>query len=253
MDRHERYLHSLVEHLDFAACILKEGVMAYANDAYRHSFGDEDITSLFPDPQSGVRSFAHKDTGLFYSVKRITLDDEFTVLFFSERKGVSLATDPLTGLLHRESFPLISQQVIDDARSRDQVLALLFVDLDGFKIVNDTWGHESGDVVLKETAARMTRTVRNNDICFRMGGDEFVIILSTINDRMHSCLVSRRLISAISEPIVLPSGNQAKVGASIGIATFPADGSEIEELLHRADEAMYMAKKLGKNNYQLHL
>jgi len=128
--------------------------------------------------------------------------------------------------------------VIDDARSRDQVLALLFVDLDGFKIVNDTWGHESGDVVLKETAARMTRTVRNNDICFRMGGDEFVIILSTINDRMHSCLVSRRLISAISEPIVLPSGNQAKVGASIGIATFPADGSEIEELLHRADEAM---------------
>lgn len=253
MDRHERYLQIMVEHLDFAACIVKNGVVSYTNNAYRHSFGDEDIAPLFQDPQTDVRGFAHKGTGLFYSIKRIVFDEEFTVLFFAERKGVSLATDPLTGLLHRESFPLISQQVIDDARSRDRVLALLFVDLDGFKIVNDTWGHESGDVVLKETAARMTRTVRNNDVCFRMGGDEFVIILSTINDRMHSCLVSRRLISAISEPIVLPSGNQAKVGASIGIATFPADGSEIEGLLHRADEAMYMAKKLGKNNYQLHL
>jgi diguanylate cyclase (GGDEF)-like protein len=252
MDRHERYLQAMVEHLDFAACILKNGTMVYSNNAYRHSFGDEEIAPLFPDPQTDVRAFAHKDTGLFYSIKRITLDEEFTVLFFAERKGVSLATDPLTGLLHRESFPLISQQVLDDARSRDRILALLFVDLDGFKIINDTWGHESGDVVLQKTAARMTHTVRNNDICFRMGGDEFVILLCTISDRMHSCLVSRRLISAISEPIPLPSGNQAKVGASIGIATFPTDGSEIEELLHKADEAMYLAKKLGKNNYQLH-
>lgn len=252
MDRHEHYLHILLEHLDFATCLLKNGAMDYVNTAYHTAFGNEVVAPLFRDNQTDVQRFAHTDTGLFYSVKRIILDEEFTVLFFTEHKGVTLVIDPLTGLLNRESFPLISQQVLDDIRSRDKVLALLFVDLDGFKIINDTWGHESGDVVLQKTAARMTNTIRNNDSCFRMGGDEFVIILSSINDRMHSCLVARRLISAISEPIPLPSGNQARVGASIGIATFPTDGSEIEELLHKADEAMYLAKKLGKNNYQLH-
>ncbi len=105
MDRHERYLQTMVEHLDFAACIVKNGVMAYSNNAYRHSFGNEEIAPLFPDTQTDARGFAHKDTGLFYSIKRITFDEEFSALFFAERKGVSLANDPLTGLLHRGASP----------------------------------------------------------------------------------------------------------------------------------------------------
>jgi diguanylate cyclase (GGDEF)-like protein len=253
MERHERYLKTIIEHLDFACCVINNGSLVHANDTFRHSFSDDqDIAPHLQRPQNDVHGFVHMATGVYFSVKKISLDDEFTVFLFIERQGVSLVTDPLTGLLQRESFPQLSQQILDDTKARTGVFALLFVDLDGFKAVNDTWGHENGDLVLQKTAERMNHVVRNTDYCFRMGGDEFVIILSSINDRMHSCLVARRLISSISEPILLPTGNSAKVGASIGIATFPSDGLDVEDLLQKADQAMYLAKKLGKNNYQLH-
>jgi diguanylate cyclase (GGDEF)-like protein len=126
------------------------------------------------------------------------------------------------------------------------------MDLDGFKSVNDTWGHESGDLVLKKCSERMLEVVRDNDFCFRFGGDEFVIILTEIKDKMHACLVARRLISSISDLIPLNQTTNLKVGASIGIANYPSDGVMAEELVNKADEAMYQAKRMGKNNYRIY-
>jgi diguanylate cyclase (GGDEF)-like protein len=252
MDQSEKYLRTVLAHLDFASCLMRNGSIVFVNDLFKSSLQEQEISPLLQGAAEGSRDWVHKATGAYYSVKRISLDKEFKVLFFIENKEVRLVTDPLTGLLHRETFPRLSQQILNEGKAQEKIIGFLFIDLDGFKAVNDTWGHDSGDVVLRETAARISRVSRANDHGFRMGGDEFVILLDAVKDRMHCCLVARRLISAISEPISLSSEVQVRIGASIGISTFPSDGNEVDDLLQKSDEAMYRAKKLGKNSYQLH-
>jgi diguanylate cyclase (GGDEF)-like protein len=252
MDQSENHLKTVLAHLDFASCLMRNNTVVFVNDLFKSNLQEQEISALLQSETEGSRDWVHKGTGTYYSVKRISLDKELKVLFFIERKEVRLVTDPLTGLLHRETFPRLSQQVLDEGKAQAKIIGFLFIDLDGFKAVNDTWGHDNGDLVLRETAVRISHVIRGNDHGFRMGGDEFVILLDGVKDRMHSCLVARRLISAISEPIALSSEVQVRIGASIGISTFPSDGNEVEDLLQKSDEAMYRAKKLGKNSYQLH-
>jgi diguanylate cyclase (GGDEF)-like protein len=252
MDQSENYLRILLAHLDFASCMLRKDTIVYVNDVFRQTLQEQEISVLLKGGVEGSRDWVQKSTGTYYSVKRIVLDEEFTVLFVIERKEVRLVTDALTGLLHKETFPRLSQQILNQGKLKEEIIGFLFVDLDAFKAVNDTWGHDNGDLVLQETGTRISRIIRSNDYCFRMGGDEFVIILDAVKDRIHSCLVARRLISAISEPITISSDIQVRIGASIGISTFPSDGCEVDDLLQKSDEAMYRAKKLGKNSYQLH-
>jgi diguanylate cyclase (GGDEF)-like protein len=147
----------------------------------------------------------------------------------------------------------VTSKIIEEAKIVNKIIGFMFLDLDGFKAVNDTFGHDSGDLVLQETARRISNIIRNNDICIRLGGDEFLVLLTEIKDKMHSCLVARRLISAISQPINLDIGSNIIIGVSIGIASYPSDGVSVEELMNKSDEAMYKAKKIGKNNYQLYL
>lgn len=150
--------------------------------------------------------------------------------------------DPLTSLPNRASFNLqMSAHIL-----AGQNFALLFVDIDGFKPVNDNFGHEIGDRVLIAIAQRMLGSVAQKDFIARLGGDEFVVILKDIPSSVGAELVGLRILERIGEPINF-NGKACKVGASIGVALYPANGQSSEILMHAADNAMYEAKRSGRN------
>ena len=128
-------------------------------------------------------------------------------------------------------------------------MAVLFVDLDGFKSVNDTYGHDAGDAVLREVAGRLGRVVRDTDTVARAGGDEFVLVLADLQARENASGVAAKTIESLAQPINV-NDRQVLVGASVGIALFPADGSDVDGLIKAADTAMYEVKRAGKNGYR---
>jgi diguanylate cyclase (GGDEF)-like protein/PAS domain S-box-containing protein len=134
------------------------------------------------------------------------------------------------------------------ARRSKKNVAVLFLDLDGFKEVNDNMGHKAGDHVLVEVSARMTRNVRETDTVVRIGGDEFIIILTALDDESIAAKMAEKIIDAISIPIDI-DGQQVKISTSIGIALYPDHGELPDELINKADKAMYAVKHDGKNNY----
>ena len=160
--------------------------------------------------------------------------------------------DSLTGLANREFFNELLEQGILQAGHRNKQLALLFVDLDGFKEVNDTHGHDAGDKLLREVALRLLRVVRDSDTVARLGGDEFALILPAIRDSDVIRQIGQKLLSELSLPYTLGNGHQGQVTASIGIACYPSDGDDARELLKCADKAMYQAKRQGKNQLVFH-
>ena len=251
MDLIDSMLEKIVEKLPIASAVLKNKTLLRANELLTHLADPHEITHIALSSTESESRTLHRLKDSFYSIKRSDVDDTYSLLFLSKSDDFNLVYDDLTGALDRECLHQVSAQLLEEARMHGKILAFLFIDLDGFKLVNDNWGHETGDLVLKKTGERIAYTIRKNDYCIRMGGDEFVVILTDLQDRMHSCLIARRLLSAISEPIVTESGQTLVIGSSIGIAAFPADGDREEELIHKADEAMYRAKKIGSNNYQL--
>lgn len=157
--------------------------------------------------------------------------------------------DRLTGLPNRILFFERLEQDIDTASRRQQKIALLFIDLDGFKDINDSHGHNAGDLVLETVAKRLTNQMRESDTVARLGGDEFVIILNEINSKNAASTVANKIIQATHEGIALESGETVFIGASIGISIWPDDGLNKEELLKAADNAMYESKNHGKNKF----
>ncbi len=154
--------------------------------------------------------------------------------------------DMLTGLLNRralmETLPIAQSRANRSGRS----LGLLFVDLDGFKAVNDTHGHEAGDRLLSEIGTRLRGVVRKTDSVFRLAGDEFTVLLEGLHDTGSAYVAASKIIEAVSRPVAV-DGGQARVGASIGLALFaPNDGASPEALIKEADERMYQAKRAGK-------
>jgi len=137
---------------------------------------------------------------------------------------------------------------LNDARRNRTKVAVMFMDLDGFKSVNDSLGHEAGDDVLKQVARRLLSCVREVDTVARVGGDEFLVVASGIRAPENAAQIAEKLVSLIAQPIPL-NGKQAVVGASVGIALFPDDGEDSDQLVKLADEAMYVVKKSGKNGY----
>lgn len=252
MEKLESFLKRLLNNVNHEGCLIKKGQIVYASDPFFHSLDLSDIREPLEAGGGVEREWTHRRKEALYTLKLITFDDVYSVILLKKIDEFNLAVDSLTGLLHRATFEKLPHQLLEEARVQNRVLAFLFLDLDGFKAVNDNWGHESGDLVLKESAERILKVIREDDFCFRIGGDEFVVILTSIKDRMHSCLVARRLIASISKPVDITPAQQVQIGVSIGIASYPLDGSKVEELTQRADEAMYKAKKLGKNNYQLY-
>jgi diguanylate cyclase (GGDEF)-like protein/PAS domain S-box-containing protein len=175
----------------------------------------------------------------------------------SERKRAEervqyLAThDEMTGLPNRTMFGQLLGHAVQKTRRRDGKLAVLFVDLDRFKIVNDSLGHEAGDELLKQVATRFRASLRASDVLARLGGDEFVVLLEDVQEPQEAAQVARKLLSTAIQPIEI-QGQECRVTASIGIATFPADAGDAQSLMKSADAAMYLAKEEGKNNYQFH-
>lgn len=162
--------------------------------------------------------------------------------------------DALTGL---PSLNFLSERALNlfGCAPRATGLAVLFIDLDGFKEVNDTWGHGVGDRVLIETARRLEEGLRQSDHAARIGGDEFVAVLDGIHRQQDAEEVAQKLIDMIEQPVVMECEEQgavqAVIGASIGIALYPDHGDDLERLIKRADAAMYKAKKQGKGVYSL--
>ena len=156
--------------------------------------------------------------------------------------------DPLTGLANRTSLFEHVEHAIARSRRHPRPFALLFVDLDRFKDVNDAFGHSTGDEVLRTMARRLSLAIRAGDTVARIGGDEFVVLAEEVSPATVVADFSQRLLETLAEPIVL-QGKEFRVGASIGIAMFPADGEDAPTLLKKADMAMYRAKESGRNGY----
>ncbi len=157
--------------------------------------------------------------------------------------------DRLTGLPNRTLFFDRLAQVVSQALRGRKRAAVLFIDLDGFKKVNDEHGHDAGDTVLRAVAARFLTTVRASDTVARIGGDEFVLILPEIGGPDAAAVVARKILAAVAPDIALSATQTCAVGASIGIAVCPENGANVDDLLMAADGAMYQSKKGGKNRY----
>lgn len=158
--------------------------------------------------------------------------------------------DMLTGLPNRRMFLDRLVQGVAVSRRNNKRFALLFIDLDGFKRINDSYGHESGDRVLKIVAARLSACVRISDVVGRIGGDEFTLLLGTLNHYEDSGHVAEKVLAALEKPVTLPDGTSERIGASIGISVFPDDADDGDRLLIAADHAMYEAKRGGKGKYR---
>ena len=161
----------------------------------------------------------------------------------------NLAThDSLTGLPNRASLNDTLEHALARAERTHEQLAVLFLDLDYFKAINDTLGHPVGDQLLRETARRVRNSIRGSDLVARMGGDEFVVIVEGVADRRSLQVLATKILDAVGQPTQLQSHN-VKVTASIGVAVFPDDGRDVAALLASADMAMYRSKALGRDRY----
>ena len=159
--------------------------------------------------------------------------------------------DGLTGLPNRSLFSKALSQSISEAHRYQRRLAVAFLDLDRFKQINDTLGHEAGDQLLKEVATRLKACTRESDTVARLGGDEFVVLLPQLEDEKYAAIVAQKILTAVARPFGL-MGQEFRVTASVGISTYPQDGLDEQTLTKNADIAMYQAKAEGKNNFQFY-
>jgi len=170
-------------------------------------------------------------------------------LAIEEKLELLAQFDPLTGLPNRNLFQDRLAQAMALAKRNDWPMAVLFIDLDRFKLVNDTLGHSAGDKLLKAAATRLRGCIRSSDTVGRLGGDEFAAILSELAKPADAGLVAQKFIDVLRQPFDL-DGKETYISASIGITLFPADSDSAEALVMNADAAMYQAKDQGRNNYQ---
>jgi len=176
----------------------------------------------------------------------------FVELNIARERARQLATyDPLTGFANRSLFQDRLDQAVASARRNRLKLGILFLDLDRFKSVNDTLGHLAGDALLRLAAQRISTCLRKSDTGARLGGDEFAILLTNLADEIDTQRVAEKVLAVLREPLPL-KGREHHITASIGIATFPRDASTADELVKKADAAMYAAKAAGRARYALY-
>ncbi len=182
---------------------------------------------------------------------------ERAIRYAIDRKGAELKLarlahyDPLTNVPNRILFRDRLQRALERARRGNQAVALFFMDLDGFKQVNDTLGHEAGDELIRCVAERLSACMRKSDSVARIGGDEFTVILEDIETTADIVNVARKAIDVVSRPVTV-GGQQITVGCSIGIAVYPEGGQDVDTLLKHADMAMYQAKGLRGSAYRFY-
>ena len=207
--------------------------------------------------QAGVQDYLVKDgfdsqaliRVVWYAIERHRMVEK---LHRAKQEAQRLATHcSLTNLPNRYLVSDRLSTALSAAKRNGNRLAVLFLDLDRFKPINDTLGHDAGDQVLKVVAERLLARLRAADTAARLGGDEFIIILTTLTETIGAARVAQSLLCILSEVIVV-DGHEVYVSASIGIALYPNDGDTTESLLCSADAAMYRAKGLGGNSYQFY-
>ncbi len=233
-----------------------------ASELYVNSSDREDIVEMLRDSTTlnSVEVELEKQDGQsMWALMNLTMVGErihATVVDISDRKRAEEQIefhayhDVLTNLPNRKLFADRLTHSLSRARRSGKPLAVMFVDLDHFKSINDTLGHEAGDELLLEMSRRLRANIRDDDTVARLGGDEFTIILAELRHPEDAVNVAEKLIQAIEQPLTI-AGNSIEVSASIGIALFPDDGADAESLLRNADSAMYRAKESGRNTYQL--
>ncbi|NBQ69108.1 MAG: EAL domain-containing protein [Nitrosomonadaceae bacterium] len=197
----------------------------------------QDFPFSLPYEQNLIDTVAH-DLSRWYERKE------------AEKRIIEMAThDALTGLPNRHLLQdRIEQALVHDTRSHKQ-MAVLFIDLDHFKTINDSLGHDIGDLLLQAVAERLLTCVRSEDTVARQGGDEFIVVLNAIAESLDAAKVAQKILDALMRPYYIHK-NELHICGSIGIAVFPDDGANAETLLKNSDVAMYHAKENGRNNYQ---
>jgi two-component system cell cycle response regulator len=205
--------------------------------------------------QSGAKDFISKPFDLAEVLMRVHNMLEVRLLHEATRNHGKMLealalTDPLTGLANRRLLAERLSTAIVHARRNNSTMAVVYLDLDGFKQINNTLGHGAGDLLLKMVAARLTATVREEDTVARLGGDEFVIMLWHITSPDDATTVVLKVIQAVTQPYVL-DGQTVRVTTSAGIGVYPIHGEDADTLMKCADLAMYEAKRAGKNAYRI--
>jgi diguanylate cyclase (GGDEF)-like protein len=214
-------------------------------------------TGYVEDELQGRHTHPHEPEWMHRKLVRTGTGIAMTLRDISERKTHERELwrmaneDSLTELPNRNWLTGFLPEAIKQARQAERMIAVLFIDLDDFKDVNDTLGHSAGDELLRMAAQRLKSLLRPGDHVARLGGDEFTVVLSAIADRTASALVAQRIINAFTTPFELGHGTDT-VGISIGISLFPDDGDVAGDLLKNADIAMYCAKTAGKNRSQFY-
>jgi diguanylate cyclase (GGDEF)-like protein len=216
-------------------------------------FRDFEFARVMPDGMtryfalSGEPKFAAD--GAFLGYRGVGRDVTESAL--TRERIASLAyRDPLTGLANRTSLGPALEQAVERARRRGVKLAGVFIDLDGFKQINDFYGHDAGDRCLIEVARRLRGAVRASDVVARLGGDEFFVLLEEVQDEVAIESVIRKLLGEALRPYDLPGGAQARLSASMGVSVFPDNAEDAAALVKNADMAMYSAKQAGKSGYR---
>ncbi|MES2759872.1 MAG: sensor domain-containing diguanylate cyclase [Pseudomonadota bacterium] len=167
-----------------------------------------------------------------------------------QKERLLASQDTLTGLAGRAHIVALLSSAVVDAQQSGRILCVLFIDLDGFKKINDSHGHSVGDTVLKAVAARLQSVVRSSDTVARFGGDEFVILLPTVASRSVARRIGKHVVDQLSQPFATGAGCHS-LSASVGLAFYPEHGQSSESLLISADEAMYRAKRKGGSQFQI--
>lgn len=235
-------------------CPLREVVDSNAPATLVHSYNDESgnqrVVELIASP---LRDEEGQITGIVESSRDIT--DHIAIQQELKKKEKSLDHlahhDPLTQLPNRLLFTDRLDQSLLSAKRSNSSVALLFIDLDQFKEINDSFGHSLGDLLLQEVSARLQACIRESDTLARLGGDEFTIITGALGRAEDASIIAQHLIDEFKRPCIV-DGHRLHVTLSIGISLFPDDGINSEELLRNADTAMYRAKASGRNRYEFY-
>jgi diguanylate cyclase (GGDEF)-like protein len=188
---------------------------------------------------------------LSWQLAQIRLHERQTSLAHAKRIEYLAYHDALTGLPNRSMFSRLLNQSISEAHRYSRSFSVAFLDLDRFKQINDSLGHEAGDQLLQEVAARLRSCVRESDTIARLGGDEFVLLLPEAASGGNAAAVAQKILAVVAKPYTL-IGQEFRVTVSIGISSYPQDGFDEQTLMKNADIAMYQAKEAGKNNYQFY-
>ncbi len=197
------------------------------------------ISTIYDDEQKPVRY-----VGVFADITQLK-ENQAKLEFMAHH-------DPLTKLPNRSLAESRLEHEIEQAHRHSHQIAVLFIDLDRFKAVNDSFGHLVGDALLCAVSERLGQRVREGDTLGRLGGDEFILLATPLTDTQDAAVIARDFIEALSEPFTLAENHEIFIGGSIGISLFPQDGETVLELMKNADAAMYLAKKNGRNQFSFY-